>query len=558
MMKKRIIIAAALLLTSCKEIRTADVSAPAAEQTTSLVTEASAADTAASSDGNAVNESETSQITVSSSDLNDGFWDVRISHDKGEDISPELSWESVPDASCYAVYMVDPDGGHYIHMKAVTTDTKLTAGEIPAKRAEDGSNGLYIGPYPPDGVHTYNVYVFALKENTIYDELPGGNVNGVLSTLDEEKLLPLMQKNYTVLAWGSIGGKYPGENTSASAENTIPIYHTETIDHGTVKSYDDAAELFNGTFEYIVLDNEGVFPELAKAVTDEKDRTYEAFRERTDELSSMAKEDYEESPDRFTGEYAMIYSCNVNYNVMRSDEKIFSLYHSEEGYSGGAHGWHITTGVNFDAKSGQELTLSDVCADIPKLIDILGEKLEKDYPGLMGFDSAESGRELLTDTYGDELQGGTGTFSDGTTYEKSTMNFIFTPDGITFFSNSYDLGSYAEGTQDITILFSEVPGLFNEKYVSSGEDFFISTTSDVSFEENGELQSISVEYDYDETDWHIKGLTVKGPGKEEYFEYPADETDQPYLFTRTVERKNGKYTFRMFNSNGEKVIEAEF
>ena len=44
------------------------------------------------------------QFNVTSEDLHGVYWDVKISHDKGEDLSPQLSWDPVEGATCYAVY----------------------------------------------------------------------------------------------------------------------------------------------------------------------------------------------------------------------------------------------------------------------------------------------------------------------------------------------------------------------------------------------------------------------------------------------------------------------
>ncbi len=140
------------------------------------------------------------QFEVTSEDLHGIYWDVSISHDKGDDLSPRLSWEPVEGASCYAVYMIDPDGHDWIHMKTLTTQTTLDKGAV-----ED-----YIGPYPPSGVHTYNVYVFALRED---NGLPK-TLNAASSGIDEITSILNTGSNSdigNVIAWGGVAGKYPEE-----------------------------------------------------------------------------------------------------------------------------------------------------------------------------------------------------------------------------------------------------------------------------------------------------------------------------------------------------------
>lgn len=96
---------------------------------------------------------------LSSETLVDGTWDDIISNtDKGENKSPQLSWNTVEGAECYAIYMVDIDAQHWIHWKSnAVTETTLPLGWA--------ANSDYVGPYPPSGSkHTYDIYVIAMKK----------------------------------------------------------------------------------------------------------------------------------------------------------------------------------------------------------------------------------------------------------------------------------------------------------------------------------------------------------------------------------------------------------
>lgn len=95
---------------------------------------------------------------LSSNDLQDGAWDPIISSvDDGQNLSPQLSWEPVPEAACYVIYMVDTSAGNWLHWKSNgVTETNLPQGWA--------SEEEYVGPYPPGGTHSYDIYVFALKQ----------------------------------------------------------------------------------------------------------------------------------------------------------------------------------------------------------------------------------------------------------------------------------------------------------------------------------------------------------------------------------------------------------
>lgn len=99
-----------------------------------------------------------STFELSSEDLHDGVWDpVIASVDDGKNVSPQLSWEPVPEATSYVIYMVDTSAGNWMHWKVNgVTETNIPQGY--------SSSEEYIGPYPPSGTHSYDVYVFALRQ----------------------------------------------------------------------------------------------------------------------------------------------------------------------------------------------------------------------------------------------------------------------------------------------------------------------------------------------------------------------------------------------------------
>ena len=96
-------------------------------------------------------------MNLSSDNLHDGVWDDVISNTSaGQNHSPALSWDPVNGASEYAIFMIDTSANNWLHWKTGNIkSTSLDERQIP--------NTEYIGPYPPSGTHTYEVYVLALK-----------------------------------------------------------------------------------------------------------------------------------------------------------------------------------------------------------------------------------------------------------------------------------------------------------------------------------------------------------------------------------------------------------
>ncbi|WP_028517757.1 YbhB/YbcL family Raf kinase inhibitor-like protein [Ruminococcus flavefaciens] len=103
---------------------------------------------------------------VTSENLHDGVWDSVISNtSSGDNHSPQLSWESVENAECYVIYMIDTSAGNWLHWKS----NNVTLTELPEGWAGESE---YVGPYPPKGApHDYEIYVLALKKP--FDEIKG-------------------------------------------------------------------------------------------------------------------------------------------------------------------------------------------------------------------------------------------------------------------------------------------------------------------------------------------------------------------------------------------------
>ena len=142
-----------------------------------------------------------STFEITSSDLGeDGKWkdDIGSLKKKGNNVSPQLSWEPVEGAGEYVIYMIDTSAYNWMHWKSVCKETDLPTGWAPAEE--------YKGPYPPAGTgdHSYEVYVFALKE-------PAETVEGRFDTSNEdffEVVKPLDNGGGNIISYGRIVGTY--------------------------------------------------------------------------------------------------------------------------------------------------------------------------------------------------------------------------------------------------------------------------------------------------------------------------------------------------------------
>jgi Raf kinase inhibitor-like YbhB/YbcL family protein len=149
------------------------------------------------------------QIQVSSPAFEEGGMIPQQYTCEGEDISPPLSWGSVPEGTKSIVLIVeDPDApwGTFVHW--VVYDLPPDVQELPENLPKDktfpigGKQGInssselgYKGPCPPSGTHRFFFRVYALEAST---DLPPGET--------KSRLLRAMEGH--VLAQGQLMGKY--------------------------------------------------------------------------------------------------------------------------------------------------------------------------------------------------------------------------------------------------------------------------------------------------------------------------------------------------------------
>ena len=134
--------------------------------------------------------------------------------------------------------------------------------------------------------------------------------------------------------------------------------------------------------------------------------------------------------------------------VRRADTLAVSLMEFHQSYEGGVHGMYGVTGRNFDAETGQPLSLADVIADKEKLAEAVKAGLRRRYPKAS---FAEGGSTLMAEMVDQMLR-------------DDVLPWTLDPTGVSFYFNPYLIGSYAEGIFTATVLFDEHPALFAERY----------------------------------------------------------------------------------------------
>jgi len=154
------------------------------------------------------NEGETTMKITSSAFSNNGMIPSKYTCD-GEDISPPLQWDGIPEGTkSIALICDDPDApmGTFVHwvLYNLPAETKELAENVPTDKelsngARQGTTDFrrigYGGPCPPSGTHRYFFKIYALDAKL---DLAAGATKA--------QLLKAMEKH--VLAQGELVGKY--------------------------------------------------------------------------------------------------------------------------------------------------------------------------------------------------------------------------------------------------------------------------------------------------------------------------------------------------------------
>ena len=146
--------------------------------------------------------------------------------------------------------------------------------------------------------------------------------------------------------------------------------------------------------------------------------------------------------DEFQKEFADskngYYSFAVSSSIAQSNENYVSIVIREEGFIGGAHGFHRVFSYNYDVKNKKEIAITDMTTldnASAQSRKVLAKKLAED-AGVPKLDH-------------DSIA----TMEDGTN-PKDPENFsvfTFTPTDITFYFGEYHVAPYVYGEQDVTI-----------------------------------------------------------------------------------------------------------
>lgn len=148
------------------------------------------------------------------------------------------------------------------------------------------------------------------------------------------------------------------------------------------------------------------------------------------------------------------WSCYTSVTSYRLDPSYVSLVFYESVYLGGAHPSNTQSALNFDANSGALLTLADVFKADRKedLIALVLDKINTTYGNNPDFALFEDYEDVVRD----HLQ---------TIPSSFAQCWYLTNSGVVFFTNPYEISTYAAGVVTVEMSYDELKGLLREDFI---------------------------------------------------------------------------------------------
>ncbi len=141
--------------------------------------------------------------------------------------------------------------------------------------------------------------------------------------------------------------------------------------------------------------------------------------------------------------------------VLRADNQVVSLLSYVYEDWGGAHPSDNYFTMNYDSANGKSLFLGDVVKDTERFFQLVDQKLMTEY--------ADCYEEMIP----------LSAYLEGIDFKTSDVEWTIDNEGVTIYFNAYGLGSYALGSQVITIYFEEAPEVFEQRYMPNAEQYII-------------------------------------------------------------------------------------
>jgi len=227
------------------------------------------------------------------------------------------------------------------------------------------------------------------------------------------------------------------ENMIGAGPDHVVLAHEDSVTY-----WDDEAEeavyAQYATASELVILSPG-YEKLKAAITPYNEEAREGMIQAIEDARSFMDEEEDWSYAYFP------WNSSTTMHVTRSDAQLFSYMINYYDYMGGAHGFYYNRAHNYEPETGRELKLSDLVTDLPKLQEMVVEKIKEEWDTDELFDGWE-------DTVAAEFQ------------EPDTLNYLAGANTICIWFDVYDIAPYVCGEIEVVFAMEDCDGLFNEAY----------------------------------------------------------------------------------------------
>lgn len=272
-----------------------------------------------------------------------------------------------------------------------------------------------------------------------------------------------------------------GDTETDTAVSTFESHITfETKNGSAEKTADDGTVYLTKSYYYPVVTIEGNDAAADKINADIQSRI-DSFLAAA-EVEEWAKESYDEAIASDMEYPFLAYSDDMTIAPQRADGNVISFTINNYAFTGGAHGNSGTGAVNYNAKTGDQISFADLSDD----------------PAAFHEDTLAYNQKLAeTESYRERMFS-LDSISDGTLESVLYADDVWylSPSGLVFMSNPYALGPYAAGIIEFIIPYSDLAGMgFKDSYAYT--DRFVMTLQEnetYHFDLNGDGQEDSVHF----------------------------------------------------------------
>lgn len=243
---------------------------------------------------------------------------------------------------------------------------------------------------------------------------------------------------------GEEAGNAGASGSGGGIAGSPAVVYIETVEQEYKES---ELLLLKTTYDKVTVAIEGN-ETAADLITEWFAKNESVFQESAAETLEWAKENTEMIADTSS------YYESHGYTVARNDGRVLSFSSNTDAYDGGAHGSYAEYGVNFDAATGQFLTIPDITEDEAAFQEICVQEMLRQCEDL----KAEG--VLFDETMLSTVGGLQGIFEG----KMESEEWYFTEDGIRFVSNIYEIAPYAAGNFRFDIPYEMVNETLKAEY----------------------------------------------------------------------------------------------